>query len=567
MANYQYVFGMRNLSKTWPGGKEVLKNINLQFLPGAKIGVLGYNGAGKSTLLKIMAGEINEYNGEVWAADGVKIGYLAQEPHLDENLDVGQNVMEGLADLKALLTRFEEVSLKFGEVSDDAQMDALINEQAELQEKIDAADAWDLDSRAEVAMDALRCPPSDAKVDVLSGGEKRRVALCRLLLSRPDMLLLDEPTNHLDAESIAWLQHFLGDYPGTVVMITHDRYFLDHVTGWILELDRGQGIPYEGNYSSWLEQKQKRLQQEGREQEARMRSIAMEREWINASARARQSKSKARISAFNNLVRQAESADSANDTAQIVIPPGPRLGDMVINAEHLTKSYGDKLLMEDLNFRLPAGGIVGIIGANGAGKTTAMKMLTGLLRPSSGEAMVSGFDVYTESEKIKENIGYMSQKFSLYEDLTVMENITFYGGIYGLNLKEIKERGEASLERLNMSDFANSRVQSLPLGWKQKLAFSVATLHKRSIVFLDEPTGGVDPVTRRQFWEMIYTQANKGTTIFVTTHYMDEAEYCDRVSIMVEGKIEALDSPKKLKEQFKVDSMNEVFLKLARNIE
>lgn len=487
MASYQYVFGMRNLSKTWPGGKEVLKNINLQFLPGAKIGVLGYNGAGKSTLLKIMAGEIEEYNGEVWKADGVKIGYLAQEPQLDESLDVGGNVMLGLADLKALLTEFEEVSMKFGEVTDDDEMNDLIATQAELQEKIDAADAWDLDSRAEVAMDALRCPPADNDVVVLSGGEKRRVALCRLLLSRPDMLLLDEPTNHLDAESIAWLQHFLKDYPGTVVMITHDRYFLDHVTGWILELDRGQGIPYEGNYSSWLEQKQKRLQQEGREQEARMRSIAMERSWISQSQKARQTKSKARIQSFNDLVQAAESAEQANETAQIVIPPGPRLGDMVINAEGLTKSYGDKLLMESLNFRLPAGGIVGIIGANGAGKTTLFRMITGKEQPDQGALIVG--------ETVK--LGYVDQsRDSLDDKKTVWEEISD-----GLDILELGKRKMQSRAYVGAFNFKGvdqqKKVGQLSGGERNRVHLAKMLKSQSNVLMLDEPTNDLDIDTLR----------------------------------------------------------------------
>ncbi|MEK9801288.1 MAG: ATP-binding cassette domain-containing protein, partial [Alphaproteobacteria bacterium] len=363
------------LSKSWPGGKEVLKNISLSFLPGAKIGVLGLNGAGKSTLLRIMAGLDTEFNGEAWAADGIKVGYLAQEPELDESLDVAGNVLAGLGRAKELMDRFNAVSARFAEELTDDEMNEVIAEQAELQEEIDAIDGWDLERKAEIAMDALRVPPGDADVSKLSGGEKRRVALCRLLLSAPDMLLLDEPTNHLDAESVSWLQQFLHDFPGTVVTITHDRYFLDEVAGWILELDRGAGIPYEGNYSGWLEQKQKRLEQEGRTEDARVKSLSRELDWVRSAPKARQAKSKARISAYEKLL--AEGQDRQLDTAKIHIPAGPRLGDIVINAEGLSKGFGDRLLIDNLSFRLPPGGIVGVIGPNGAGKTTLFRMITG----------------------------------------------------------------------------------------------------------------------------------------------------------------------------------------------
>src|SRR6201997_3224821 len=382
MATYQYIYVMKGLGKSYPGGREVLKDIWLSFLPGAKIGVLGPNGAGKSTLLRIMAGEERDFAGEAWAAEGARVGYLPQEPALDAEKDVFGNIIEGLSETKALLDRFEAVSARFADDLSPAEMDALIAEQGELQEKIDQANAWELDRTIEIAMDALRCPPGDAGVANLSGGEHRGVALCRLLLHRPALLLLDEPTNHLDAESVAWLQRFLEDYPGTVVTVTHDRYFLDEVAGWILELDRGQGIPYEGNYSGWLEQKQKRLAQEGKQEEARQRTLERELDWVRQSPRARQAKSKARLSAYEELV--AESREKAPETAQIVLPPGPRLGDVVINAEDMCKAYGDRLLIEALDFRLPPGGIVGVIGPNGAGKTTLFRMITGQEPPDSG---------------------------------------------------------------------------------------------------------------------------------------------------------------------------------------
>jgi sulfate-transporting ATPase len=384
MAAYQYIYVMQRLTKIFPGGKKVLENITLAFLPGAKIGVLGVNGAGKSTLLRIMAGLDHDFSGEAWAAEGVKVGMLAQEPKLDTEKNVQGNVMDGVFATKALLDRFDEVSAGFADP--DADMDALMAEQAELQEKIDAVNGWELQRTIEIAMDALRCPPGDQEVTTLSGGERRRVALCRLLLSQPDLLLLDEPTNHLDAESVAWLERFLQDYKGTVVAITHDRYFLDNVAGWILELDRGHGIPWQGNYSSWLEQKQKRLAQEERQEEARQRTLARELEWIRASPRARQAKSKARITAYEDLLSQAETR--APGQAQIMVPAGPRLGDLVIEAEHLRKGYGDRLLIDDLSFRLPPGGIVGVIGANGAGKTTLFRMITGQEEPDAGSLRI-----------------------------------------------------------------------------------------------------------------------------------------------------------------------------------
>ncbi|NMM45878.1 energy-dependent translational throttle protein EttA [Rhodospirillaceae bacterium KN72] len=495
MASYQYVFGMHNLGKAYPGGKEVLKDINLQFLPGAKIGVLGVNGAGKSTLLKIMAGIDTEFTGEAWSADGVKIGYLAQEPQLDDSKTVAENAMEGLGDLKAIVDRFNDVSMKLGEVTDDDEMMTLMAEQAELQEKIDVADAWDLDSRVEVAMDALRCPPADWNVANLSGGEKRRVALCRLLLSRPDMLLLDEPTNHLDAESVAWLQRFLADYPGTVVMITHDRYFLDNVTGWILELDRGRGIPYEGNYTSWLEQKQKRLAQESRDQSARIRSIEAEREWVNASARGRQTKSKARIQAYDDLVREAEEAEKSNAEAQIIIPPGPRLGGVVIEAEGLTKAYDGKLLMDGLSFRLPPGGIVGIIGPNGAGKTTLFRMITGQDTPDSGSIRLG--------ETVK--LGYVDQsRDKLDPNKTVWDEVSDGQDIIELGKRKVQSRAYVGGFNFKGPD-QQKKVGQLSGGERNRVHLAKMLKTGANVLLLDEPTNDLDVDTLRALEEALGT--------------------------------------------------------------
>ena len=383
MAAYQYVYVMKGLNKTFPGGKQVLKDIWLSFFPGAKIGVLGLNGSGKSTLLRVMAGQDDNFTGEAWAAEGAKLGLLEQEPQLDAKKDVLGNVMDGAGEMARMLARFEEVSNAFSEP--DADMDKLIAEQAELQEKIDAGNGWDLQRTVEIAMDALRCPPSDAEVEKLSGGERRRVALCRLLLSKPDLLLLDEPTNHLDAESVAWLERHLAEFPGTVVAVTHDRYFLDNVAGWILELDRGAGIPWEGNYTSWLKQKEQRLALEEKAADTRRRTLQRELEWMGQSAQARRTKSKARIAAYNQMVEEEQKATL--ETAQIVIPAGPRLGDHVIEAEKISKGFGDRLLIDDLSFNLPPGGIVGVIGPNGAGKTTLFKMITGQDKPDVGHVL------------------------------------------------------------------------------------------------------------------------------------------------------------------------------------
>jgi ATP-binding cassette ChvD family protein len=491
MAAYQYIYVMKGLSKIYPGGKKVLEDIWLSFLPGAKIGVLGPNGAGKSTLMKIMAGLDREFGGEAWSAEGAKVGYLSQEPELDPAKDVQANILEALKDQKDLLERFEAVSARFAEELTDDEMTALIAEQAELQEQIDAADAWNLDRTVEIAMDALRCPPGDADVTKLSGGERRRVALCRLLLSKPDMLLLDEPTNHLDAESVAWLERFLKDYAGTVVAVTHDRYFLDDVAEWILEIDRGKGLPFHGNYSGWLEEKQKRLEQEGRQEQARQRSISQELEWVRQSARARQTKSKARIAAFESLV--AQSKEKAPDTVQIVIPPGPRLGDLVIEAEHLKKGYGDRLLIDDLSFRLPPGGIVGVIGPNGAGKTTLFRMITDQEKPDGG------------SFKVGESVvlGYVDQsRDTLDAKKTVWEEISGGAEEIDLGRRKMPSRAYCALFNFRGPD-QQKKVGVLSGGERNRVHLAKMLRANTNTILLDEPTNDLDVDTLRALEEAL----------------------------------------------------------------
>jgi len=487
MASYQYV--MKELSKVYPGGREILKGIWLSFLPEAKIGVIGPNGAGKSTLLKIMAGIDKEYNGEAWAADGATVGYLPQEPELDPSLDVAGNIMAGLSTTKALLDRFEAVNARFAESLSDDDMNTLIDEQAELQEKIDALDAWDLPRQIEIAMDALRCPPGEADVSRLSGGERRRVALCRLLMQKPDLLLLDEPTNHLDAESVAWLERFLKNYKGTVVLITHDRYFLDNVVGWILELDRGQAFPYEGNYSNWLEQKQKRLLLEQRQENNRQKQLARELEWIRQSPKARQSKSKARIQAYETLLNQTY--DHGTGDGAITIPAGPRLGDNVIETQELTKGYGDRLLIDSLNFRLPPGGIVGVVGPNGAGKTTLFRLLTGHDQPDTGTLKIGDSVI----------MGYVDQsRDALNPTKTVWEEISDGHDEILLGKRSIQSRAYCALFNFKGPD-QQKRVGQLSGGERNRVHLAKVLKSGANVLLLDEPTNDLDVETLRSLEE------------------------------------------------------------------
>ena len=503
MASYQYSYVMQGVSKTFPGGKEILKNITLSFMPDAKIGVLGVNGAGKSTLLKVMAGLDTEINGEAWAAKGVRVGYLEQEPHLDPNKTVEENVTDGLGEVKDLMDRFNEISAKFAQPMDDEEMNAVIAEQADLQEKIDAVNGWELDRTIEIAMDALRCPPGDSSVEKLSGGERRRVALCRLLLQKPEVLLLDEPTNHLDAESVAWLQRHLSDYEGTVVMVTHDRYFLDNVTGWILELDRGHGIPYEGNYSSWLEQKQKRLAQEEREESARQRTLKEELEWIRQSPRARQSKSKARITAYEDLL--VKSQDIAPGSAQIVIPAAPRLGDLVIEATDLRKGFGNHLLINDLSFKIPPGAIVGIIGPNGAGKTTLFRMITEQDKPDGGDIRIG--------DTVK--LGYVDQsRDALNDNKTVWEEVS--GGLDEIDLGKRKMASRAYVAQFNFKGGdQQKKIGQLSGGERNRVHLANMLKSGANVLLLDEPTNDLDIDTLRALEEAI---ADFAGCVLITSH-------------------------------------------------
>jgi ATP-binding cassette ChvD family protein len=501
MASWQYVYQMNGLSKAYPGGRKVLDGIHLSFYPDAKIGVLGVNGSGKSTLMRIMAGLDKEFTGEARAAEGARVGYLPQEPQLDPTKNVRENVMEGAADKRALLDRYNELAANYS--------DETAEEMAKLQDEIEARGLWDLDSKIDQAMDALRCPADETKVETLSGGEKRRVALCRLLLEQPDLLLLDEPTNHLDAETVAWLEGHLQQYPGAVLIVTHDRYFLDNVTSWILELDRGRGIPYQGNYSSWLVQKQKRLEQEGREEEARQRAIEREREWIQASPRARQAKSKARFQRYEELV--AKSADKAPQTAQIVIPVAERLGQTVIEADGLAKAYGENLLFDKLSFKLPPGGIVGVIGPNGAGKTTLFRLITDQEKPDSGAIKIG--------ETVK--LGYVDQsRDSLDGKKTVWEEISSGEEQIELGKRKVQSRAYVAAFNFKGGD-QQKKVGALSGGERNRVHLAKMLKSGANVLLLDEPTNDLDVDTLRALEEALEDFAGCAVIISHDRFFLD----------------------------------------------
>ena len=500
---------MQHLKKVWPGGKEVLKDINLSFLPGAKIGVLGINGSGKSTLLKIIAGDDKEYSGDAWPADSLSIGYLSQEPKLDENLNVLDNVMSGLGEAKKLVDEFNAVSSKFSDDITDDEMNELIIKQSELQEKIDAMDAWDIERKAEIAMDALRLPPSNSSVINLSGGEMRRVALCKLLLSAPDILLLDEPTNHLDAETVSWLQRFLHDFKNTVITVTHDRYFLDEVAGWILELDRGQGIPYKGNYSGWLEQKEKRLEIEGKNESARQKTLSDELEWVRSAPKARQAKSKARLNSYDELFKKNN--EKRDQITHITIPSGPRLGDIVIETKNLTKSFDDKLLFENLSFNLPPAGIVGVIGANGAGKSTLFKLLTGHEKPDSGDIKIG--------ETVK--LGYVDQsRDNLDNQKTVWEEISDGLDELEVGTRKMNSRAYAGLFNFKSTD-QQKRVNQLSGGERNRVHLAKVLKTGSNLLLLDEPTNDLDVDTLRSLENALLEYAGCAVIISHDRWFLD----------------------------------------------
>jgi sulfate-transporting ATPase len=495
--SYQYIFTMKDLRKVYPPNREVLKGIWLSFFPGAKIGVLGLNGAGKSTLLKIMAGVISDFQGEAWPAEGVRVGYLPQEPQLDSSRDVLGNVEQGLGPVRALLNAFDAINARFAESLSNSEMEKLLAEQGRVQDAIDACNGWEIDRMLEIAMDALRLPPGDTDVSTLSGGEKRRVVLCRLLLERPDLLLLDEPTNHLDAESVEWLEHFLKSYPGTVVAVTHDRYFLDNVAGWILELDRGEGIPWEGNYSSWLDQKQARLAAEEKQESTKMRTLQRELEWVRMAPRARQAKGKARLTAYEKMLAEEKETEKRAEATEIRIPSGPRLGDLVVEAINLRKGYGNRLLIEDLSFSLPRGGIVGIIGANGAGKTTLFRMIAGEEKPDSGTLRLG--------ETVK--LAYVGQdRDALKGDQQVWEAISDGKDFVTLGSREVPARSYAAAFNFRGSD-QQKRVQDLSGGERNRLHLARVLKDGGNVLLLDEPTNDLDVDTLRSLEDALLSFA------------------------------------------------------------
>lgn len=509
MAAHQYVYVMKDLTKSYPGGREIFKGITLSFLPTAKIGVLGPNGAGKSTLMRIMAGMDREFGGEAWAAEGVKVGYLPQEPHLDPDKTVGENVRDAFGSLAADLERFNEISMKFAEEMSEEEMNTLLAEQAELQERIDAANGWDLDRTIDIALDALRCPPADSPVTNLSGGERRRVALCKLLLEKPDLLLLDEPTNHLDAESVSWLEKTLREYQGAVLIVTHDRYFLDNVTNWILEVDRGRGIPYEGNYSAYLAAKRKRLQQEEKEESTRQRQLAEEQEWIGRSPAARQAKSKARIQAYEELL--AKSQERAPDPTEIQIPPAPRLGNTVIEAEDLRKGFGNNLLIDGLSFKLPPGGIVGVIGPNGAGKSTLFKMITGKEKPDGGTLRIG--------ETV--SLGYVDQSRDTLDDKrTVWQEISDGQDLITMGKRSVPSRAYAAAFNFKGAD-QQKPVGVLSGGERNRVHLAKMLKEPHNVILLDEPTNDLDVDTLRALEEALQDFAGCAVIISHDRWFLD----------------------------------------------
>lgn len=510
MAAYQYSYVMKGLGKAFSNGKQILKDVWLSFMPDAKIGIIGVNGAGKSTLLKIMAGIDKDFTGEAWAADGVRVGYLPQEPQLDENKTVRENILEGLGEITELVKEFEEISAKFGDEDlSPEDMEKLLERQGDLQEKIDAADAWDLDRRIEIAMDALRCPPGDHNVANLSGGEKRRIALCKLLMQKPEILLLDEPTNHLDAESVAWLERHLQEYKGTVVLVTHDRYFLDNVVGWILEIDRSECVPFEGNYSAWLDHKQKRLAQESKQEESRQKTLKNELEWIRQSPKARQAKSKARITAYENLLNQEQKNKVTQ--AQIIIPNGPRLGEFVFEAKDLAKNYDEKLLFHDLSFRLPPGGIVGVIGPNGAGKTSLFRIITGQEQPSEGE--------FRLGDTVQ--LAYVDQSRDHLDDSkTVWEEIS--DGLDEIELGKMRVQSRAYCAKFNFrGPDQQKKIGQLSGGERNRVHLAKMLRSGGNLILLDEPTNDLDIETLRALEEALVEFAGSAVVISHDRWFLD----------------------------------------------